>query len=156
MFEIIEQMKNDSNIIGFTASTFDLIHPGHIAMLEEAASRCHFLVVGLLSDPTISRPESKNKPIQSMYERYIMLQSIKVVDMIIPFDTEEDLETMIKMIKPHLRFVGEEYKGQKHTGWDIKGVKIVYNKRRHNYGSSQLRDKIYNEESKKRTSSEKK
>ena len=76
--------------------------------------------------------------------------AIEGVDIIIPFDTEEDLENMIKILKPDVRFVGEEYKGKTHTGHDIKGVKIIYNKREHNYGSSQLREKIYDQEIQKR------
>lgn len=145
MFDIIEKLKKEGKIIGFTASTADLLHCGHIAMIEEAKSHCDFLIFGLLTDPTISRPDTKNKPIQSTYERYVQLQALEAIDMIIPFDTEEDLETMIKMILPHIRLVGEEYKGTKHTGWDIEGVKIIYNKRKHNYGSSQLREKIIQE-----------
>lgn len=146
MFEKIQELKKSGQIIGFTASTFDLLHAGHVSMLEEAKSQCDFLIVGLLTDPTNDRPDSKNKPIQSTYERWIQAQALKSIDMLIPFDTEYDLETMIKMIMPHKRFVGEEYKGTQHTGWDIKGVEIIYNKRAHNYGSSQLRKKIYEQE----------
>jgi len=149
MFETIEKLKKEGKVIGFTASTFDLIHAGHIAMLEEAKSYCDFLVVGLLTDPTISRPDKKNKPVQSILERYIQLQSIRVVDMIVPFDTEEDLETMIKMIMPQIRLVGEEYKGTEHTGWNIEDVQIIYNKRKHNYGTTQLRERIAKAENEK-------
>jgi len=145
MFEKIEQLKREGKRIGFTSSVFDLLHCGHIMMLEETAADCDFLIVGLLTDPTIDRLE-KNKPVQTTYERWVQAQAIKVIDMVIPFDTEEDLETMIKMIKPHVRFVGEEYKGKKHTGWDIKGIEIKYNKREHNYGSRQLREKILEQE----------
>lgn len=146
MFPHIEQLKKEGKIIGFTASTFDLIHAGHCEMLAKAKADCNFLIVGLLTDPTISRPVIKNKPIQSILERYIQLQSIKYVDMIVPFDSEEDLEIMIKLIKPDIRFVGEEYKGTKHTGWDLCPIK--YNDRKHNWGSSQLRKRIYDEEQK--------
>jgi glycerol-3-phosphate cytidylyltransferase len=142
MFEIITKLrKSENKKIGFTASTFDLFTPGHVYMLEVAKSKCDFLIVGLLSDPTISRPDTKNKPIQSIFERYVHLQSIGVVDMIIPFDTEEDLDIMIKMINPDIRIVGEEYKGAKHTGFD--SCKIFYNKRNNPYSSSQLRERIY-------------
>ena len=145
MFELIEKLKKEGKKIGFTASTFDLLHAGHVAMLEEAKSQCDYLIVGLLSDPTNDRDE-KNKPIQSIYERWIQAQALSAIDMLIPFDSEEDLETMIKMIMPHVRFVGEEYKGKQHTGWDIKGVEIIYNRRPHNYGSRQLRSKILQQE----------
>ena len=102
-----------------------------------------------MTDPTISRPDSKNKPIQSILERWFELQAIDGVDEVIPFDTEEDLADMIKILGPDLRFVGEEYKGKPHTGHDIEGTTIIYNKRRHNYGSTQLREKIQESNNKK-------
>jgi glycerol-3-phosphate cytidylyltransferase len=140
MFKKIEELKRKGKKIGFTCSTFDLLHAGHISMLAEAKSQCDYLVVGLLSDPTISRPDTKNKPIQSILERFIQLQAVKYVDLIIPFDTEENICDIVNMIQPDVRFVGEEYKDTKHTGWDL--CPIVYNKRKHNFSSSQLREKI--------------
>ena len=150
IFTEIAKVKEEGYTVGFTASTFDMLHAGHVAMLQECKIDCDLLIVGLLSDPTISRPDLKNKPIQSMLERWIQLQGIEGVDIIVPFDTEQDLEDMIKILRPEVRFVGEEYEGKEHTGWNIEGTRIIYNKRRHNYGSSQLRDKIYEQESKKK------
>ena len=149
IFTEIAKLKEEDNIIGFTASTFDMLHAGHVAMLQEAKAQCNILIVGLLTDPTNDRPESKNSPIQTSLERWIQLQAIDGVDIIVPFDTEEDLENMIKILKPDVRFVGEEYEGKKHTGWNIEGTRIIYNKRSHNYGSTQLREKIYEQESNK-------
>ena len=140
MFKKIEELKKENKTIGFTCSTFDLLHAGHIAMLSEAKAHCDFLIVGLLSDPTISRPESKSKPVQTIYERYIQLQAVKYIDMIIPFDTEENIIDMIKMIEPDIRFVGEEYKGTAHTGWNL--CTIMYNKRKHNYSTTELKNRI--------------
>jgi glycerol-3-phosphate cytidylyltransferase len=140
MFETIEKLKKEGKKIGFTCSTFDLLHAGHIAMLSEAKAYCDFLVVGLLTDPTISRPDTKNKPVQDIYERFIQLQAVKYVDMIIPFDTEENICDIVRMIEPDIRFVGEEYKDTKHTGWDL--CPIMYNKRKHNYSTAELRNRI--------------
>ena len=145
IFKAISDLKKDGKIIGFTASTFDLLHAGHVIMLDEAKTQCDFLIVGLLTDPTKDR-DTKNAPIQTTWERWIQTQALGSIDTIIPFDTEEDLENMIKVLKPDVRFVGDEYKNTKHTGHDIKGVNIIYNKREHNYGSTQLRNKIYNQE----------
>jgi len=139
MFATVEKLKMQGLRVGFTCSTFDLLHAGHIAMLSEAKAHCDYLIVGLLTDPTISRPE-KNKPLQSLYERFIQLQAVKYIDMIIPFETEEDIITMINMIQPNIRFVGEEYKGTEHTGWNL--CPIFYNKRKHNFSSSNLRNKL--------------
>lgn len=94
-----------------------------------------------MTDPTISR-NNKNKPCQTTFERWIQVISNKYVDMVIPFDTERDLENMLKIIKPDIRFVGEEYKGTKHTGSDIADIKIYYNKREHDYSSSRIREAL--------------
>jgi glycerol-3-phosphate cytidylyltransferase len=134
--------KSEGLKIGFTASTFDLLHPGHIVMLSECKANCNFLVVGLLTDPTISRPESKMKPAQTTLERYIQLQAVSYVDCIIPFDTEPDLEQLIKLIMPDIRFVGEEYKGVEFTGKNIEGVELFYNSRRHNFSSTEIKNRL--------------
>ena len=76
-------MKNLKKIVGITFSAFDLLHAGHIRMLAEAKQQCDYLIVGLQTDPTIDRPE-KNKPTQTIVERYIQLQGCKFVDEIIP------------------------------------------------------------------------
>jgi glycerol-3-phosphate cytidylyltransferase len=149
IFKQIAQLKKEGKVVGFTASTFDLMHAGHVIMLQEAKTQCDYLIVGLLTDPTRDRP-NKNYPIQTSWERWIQAQALEAVDRIVPFDTEQDLEDMIRILKPDVRFVGEEYKGTEHTGWDIKGTEIIYNKREHDYGSSQLRNKIFEQECKKR------
>lgn len=140
IFEKLNSLRKEGKRIGFTSSVFDILTPGHVYMLEEAKSWCDYLIVGILTDPTISRPDTKNKPAQSIFERFIQVQGIGVVDYIIPFETEEDLETMIKMIAPDIRIVGEEYKDKDHTG---KGLcEIHYNKRNNPYSSSELRKRI--------------
>jgi len=139
MLSKIESLRKEGKKIGFTASTFDLLHPGHIAMLAESRANCDFLIVGLLTDPTISRPENKEKPIQTTFERFIQIQAVSYVDWLVPFDTEEELEQMLLMIMPDIRFVGEEYKDKDHTGKNIQGIKIFYNKRKHGYSSTELR-----------------
>lgn len=127
---------------GFTASAFDLLHAGHIAMLEEAKNQCDYLIVGLHTDPTIDRP-LKNKPVQSVYERFIQLKGCKFVDEIIPYDTEEDLINLLQMVNPDYRFIGEEYRGKSFTGNQLP-IKMIYTTRRHNFSSSGLRDRIKN------------
>lgn len=140
MFNRIVKLQKEGNVIGFTASTFDVLHAGHVQMLAKASAKCDFLVVGLLTDPTISRPQGKLKPVQSILERYIQLEAIKYVDMIVPFDTQQDLETMIKLIKPDVRFVGQEYKGTKHTGYNL--CYIQYNERSHDWSSTDIKRRL--------------
>ena len=126
--------------IGFTCSTFDLLHAGHIVMLQEAKEHCDYLICGLLTDPTVDRPETKNKPIQTPFERYVQLAGCRFVDEIIPFSTEQEIIDMILTIQPHIRFVGEEYKGTDHTGVGL--CPIHYNKRKHSFSSTDLRKRV--------------
>ena len=139
MFLDKNKLPNDAKI-GFTCSTFDLLHAGHIVMLQEAKSLCDYLVCGLLIDPTVDRPDSKNKPIQSPFERYVQLSSCRYVDEVIPFTTEQEIVDIILTINPDIRIVGEEYRDTDHTG---KGLcPVHYNKRKHSFSSSDLRDRV--------------
>jgi glycerol-3-phosphate cytidylyltransferase len=130
----------DKVVVGFTASTFDLMHAGHVVMLQECKTLCDYLVVGLLADPTLDRPGTKNKPVQSLFERYVQVSACRYVDEVVPFESEKDLEDAILTINPDIRICGEEYKDVHHTG---KGLcPIHYNKRRHSFSSSELRERV--------------
>jgi glycerol-3-phosphate cytidylyltransferase len=134
--------------IGFTASAFDLLHSGHTLMLEEAKTVCNYLIVGLQTDPTIDRP-NKNKPVQTVVERYLQLRACKYVDEIIPYTTEKDLEDILSGMKIDIRMLGEEYKDQDFTGRDIckkRGIELYFNKRDHRFSSSDLRKRVAQEE----------
>ena len=134
---------DDGLIRGITASSFDLLHAGHILMLREAKSVCDYLICALQTDPTIDRPE-KNKPIQSYMERHIQLSAVKYVDEIIPYATEEEWLALLNNLPVHIRIIGEDYRGKDFTGKDA--VPVHYNKRQHNYSTSGLRRKIVNED----------
>ena len=130
--------------VGFTCSAFDLLHAGHVAMLRECKQHCNFLIVGLHVDPTVDRP-SKNKPVQSVYERYMQLKGCEYVDAIIPYETEEDLINIMAIEPIDIRFVGVEYKDTYITGQDIcekRGINIIYNERYHMYSSTELRSRL--------------
>jgi glycerol-3-phosphate cytidylyltransferase len=127
--------------VGIVASSFDLLHAGHILMLYEAKEHCDRLVVALQSDPTIDRPE-KNKPIQGLSERYIQLEACKCVDQIVPYDTEADLYNLLAGLDWDVRFLGMDYIDRTDfTGYDLD-IPIHYCSRRHNYSSSGLRERI--------------
>ena len=102
--------------VGFNCSSFDLFHAGHVTMLKMEKELCDWLVVALQVDPTIDRPGIKNKPTQSVYERYVQVQGCKYVDEILVYETEEDLLNMIKTQKIDIRFLSEEYKDRDFTG----------------------------------------
>ena len=131
--------------IGFTCSTFDLLHSGHISMLRDAKAQCDYLIVGLQSDPTIDRPDTKNKPIQTMFERYLQLKALKYVDEIVPYQTEQDCEDILSTLSLDVRIIGEEYKTKPFTGSDIckkRNIRVHFNKREHRFSSTDLRQRI--------------
>lgn len=130
--------------IGITCSSFDLFHAGHVKMLEEAKQHCDYLIVALQTDPTIDRPE-KNKPIQSVVERWVQVDACKWVDQIVPYTTEQDLEDIFMSFKLDCRIIGDEYEDRDFTAKDIclkREIEIIYNSRDHNWSSSELRNRI--------------
>ncbi len=142
-----------SKITGFTASTFDLLHAGHILMLAEAKSQCDYLIVGLQTNPSIDRPQIKNKPVQSIVERYVQLSAVKYIDEIIVYETERDLEDLLMFLPLNKRFIGEEYHGKDFTGKQIcvdRNIDIIYNSRTHRFSSTELRQRTYQYELEKK------
>jgi glycerol-3-phosphate cytidylyltransferase len=138
----------DCGKIGFTCSTFDLLHAGHITMLEEAKHHCDYLIVGLQNDPTEDRPE-KNKPVQTIVERQIQLAAVKYLDEIVIYNTEQDLLDLLLTLPIDVRVLGDEYKNKDFTGKDIakqRGSKIVYNGRDHSFSSTSLRKRVHKAE----------
>tara|TARA_B100001939_G_scaffold305221_1_gene284046 strand:- start:138 stop:572 length:435 start_codon:yes stop_codon:yes gene_type:complete len=130
--------------VGLTASTFDLLHAGHIEMLREAKSECDYLICGLQIDPSIDRPE-KNRPVQTVVERYTQLSAVRFVDEIIPYLYETDLEDILQMRDIHVRILGEEYRNKDFTGRDIckaRDIELHFNKRDHRFSSSGLRQRV--------------
>jgi glycerol-3-phosphate cytidylyltransferase len=134
--------------IGITFSAFDLLHAGHIKMLEEAKRQCDYLIVALQTDPTLDRPE-KNSPTQSVVERYIQLKGCSHVDEIVPYATEQDLEDILRSFKLDVRIIGNEYKEKNFTGrkyCEEKGIELYYNVRDHRFSSSSLRKEVAEKE----------
>lgn len=137
--------------IGITFSAFDLLHAGHIKMLEEAKRQCDFLIVGLQTDPTLDRPE-KNRPTQTVVERYIQLKGCRFVDEIVPYATEQDLEDVLRSFKIDVRILGDEYKDKNFTGrayCEEKGIELHFNSRDHRFSSSSLRKVVAEKENSK-------
>jgi len=139
--------------IGFNCSSCDLFHAGHVTMLKMEKHMCDYLIVALQVDPTIDRPGIKNKPTQSVYERYVQLQGCKYVDEILVYETENDLLNLIKTQTIHIRFLSEEYKNIDFTGKQYcidNGIEIHFHKREHQYSSTELRNRVYELEKQKR------
>ena len=128
--------------IGLVASCFDLLHAGHCDMLQDAKRVCDYLVVALQEDPSIDRPE-KNKPIQSLLERKILIEAIKYVDEVITYKKESDLELLIKRVKPDIRILGSDYIDKEYTGKDMD-KEVYFHNRNHNWSTTELRERVKN------------
>ena len=130
--------------VGFTCSAFDMLHSGHIQMLRDAREQCDYLICGLQTDPSADRPE-KNRPIQTIVERYTQLKAVQYVDEIIPYATEEDLKDILSMYHIDVRILGDEYREKDFTGKEIckrRDIALYFNKRDHRFSSSELRRRV--------------
>ncbi len=127
--------------IGFVAGAFDLLHPGHILMLLDAAAQCDRLVIGLHIDPSVERPE-KNKPVLNSSDRKMILQALECVYSVRPYKTEADLVAMMKWVNPDIRILGSDWRGKAYTGEHL-GIPIHWHERDHDWSSSALRLRIY-------------
>ena len=137
---------------GFTCSTFDLFHAGHIMMLKEARTQCDYLIVGLQTDPTIDRPTEKNKPIQSVFERYEQLKACKYVDEVLVYATEKDLVDILLSYPINVRILGNEYEHKNFTGRNEcveRGIQFYFNKRDHSFSTTELRQRVVDAEAEK-------
>jgi len=151
IFNKVKQLKAEGKRIGAVFSQFDILHAGAIAMLSEAKNHCDYLIAGLQTDASIDRPDTKNKPVQSIVERQIQLSATRYVDEIVVYQTEKDLEDILLTLPLDVRILGVEYKDKDFTGKDIclrRGIEIIYNSRDHSFSSSSLRKRVAEAEQK--------
>ena len=152
IFNHIKQLKADGKKIGITFSTFDMLHAGHIAMLSEAKNHCDYLICGLQTDPTIDRPDTKNKPIQSIVERQIQLAACRYVDEVVVYQTEQDLVDLLLILPLDVRVLGIEYQDKEFSGQHEcyqRDIELVFNGRDHSISSSSLRKRVVAAETEK-------
>ena len=145
IFNHIKELKAQGKKIGITFSTFDMLHAGHIAMLSEAKNHCDYLIAGLQTDPTIDRPDTKNRPVQSIVERQIQLAACRYVDEVVVYQTEQDLVDLLLILPLDVRILGVEYAQKDFTGKNEcfqRDIEIVYNGRDHSFSSSSLRKRV--------------
>jgi glycerol-3-phosphate cytidylyltransferase len=145
IFNRIKELKAEGKKIGITFSTFDMLHAGHIAMLAEAKNHCDYLIAGLQTDPTIDRPDTKNKPVQSIVERQIQLAACRYVDEVVIYQTEQDLVDLLLILPLDVRVLGVEYAEKDFTGRkesQSRGIEIIFNGRDHSFSSSSLRKRV--------------
>ena len=145
IFNHIKELKAQGKKIGITFSTFDMLHAGHIAMLAEAKNHCDYLIAGLQTDPTIDRPDTKNKPVQSIVERQIQLAACRYVDEVVVYQTEQDLVDLLLILPLDVRVLGVEYAEKDFTGrkeCQSRDIDIIFNGRDHSFSSSSLRKRV--------------
>ena len=153
IFNHIRKLKDDGKKIGITFSTFDMLHAGHIAMLAEAKNHCDYLIAGLQTDPTIDRPNTKNKPVQSIVERQIQLAACRYVDEVVVYQTEQDLVDLLLILPLDVRVLGVEYQDKEYTGKQegaVRGIVPIFNGRDHSFSSSGLRQRVVSAETDKK------
>lgn len=138
----------DGKRVGITASCFDLFHAGHIMMLRDAKQVCDYLIVALQTDPTLDRP-TKNKPVQSVFERFVQVSGCRYVDEVVVYATEKDLLDVLQSYPIDVRILGEEYKDQPFTGHELTSMEFYFNSRRHSFSTSDLRARVVNAENAK-------
>jgi glycerol-3-phosphate cytidylyltransferase len=151
IFNKVQELKAQGLRIGFTASQFDMLHAGHVAMLSEAKNHCDYLIAGLQNNAAWDRLE-KNAPIQSIVERQIQLAATRYVDEIVVYNTEKDLEDILLTLPIDVRILGVEYQDKEFTGKDIcnkRNIKLIFNSRDHSFSSSSLRKRVAEAESKR-------
>lgn len=145
IFNKIRELKDKGLKIGITFSTFDMLHAGHVAMLAEAKNHCDYLIAGLQTDPTIDRPDTKNKPVQSIVERQIQLAACRYVDEVVVYQTEQDLVDLLLILPLDVRVLGVEYEHQDFTGKKecfMRNIELIFNGRDHSFSSSSLRKRV--------------
>jgi glycerol-3-phosphate cytidylyltransferase len=154
IFNKVKELKDKGLTIGITFSQFDLLHAGHIAMLAEAKNHCDYLICGLQNNASWDRPQ-KNAPIQSLVERQIQLSAVRFVDEIVVYNTEKDLEDILLTLPLDVRILGVEYMQTEFTGRAIcekRNIKLVFNSRDHSFSSTNLRERVWQNENTKRYS----
>ena len=145
IFNKIKELKAEGKKIGIVFSTFDLLHAGHIAMFADAKNHCDYLIAGLQTDPTIDRPDTKNKPVQSIVERQIQLAACRYVDEVVVYQTEQDLVDLLLILPIDIRVLGVEYEDKEYTGKQEgyqRGIQPIFNERDHSFSSSSLRKRV--------------
>jgi len=152
IFNNAKKLKTEGKRIGIVFSAFDMFHAGHVAMLSEARNHCDYLIAGLQTDPTIDRPDTKNRPVQSIVERQIQLAACRYVDEVVIYQTEQDLIDLLLILPVDVRILGVEYEHKDFTGRQechARGIDIIFNGRDHSFSSSSLRKRVAHAETEK-------
>ena len=139
----------DGKRVGITAGAFDLCHAGHMLVFKEAKEICDYLIIALQDDPSHTpadyRGKKKNRPIMTLEERKIILESVKYIDEVVVYNSAQELYDLLVGLKPDVRIIGADWKGKEYTGHDLP-IEMYFNSRDHNFSTTALRERIYQAE----------
>ena len=130
----------DKTIVACCGGAFDLIHYGYTVTFKEACRHCDKFIIFLQRDPSETR-YTKYKPVVPYYERYETLMSIKYIDEVYMYQTEEELYDLMKFFSPDVRILGEDYIGKPFTGDDLPH-KVIYTTRSHERSTTYIKQLI--------------
>jgi len=140
VYKKLKSVKPHKDVVAFTAGNFDIIHPGYTATFEEAKRHCDKFIVFLHGDPSSTR-NTKYKPVVPYYDRYKMLMSIKHIDEVYMYQTEEELLELMKTFNLDVRILGEDYLGKPFTGDDLNH-EVIYTTRSHEWSTTKFKNRI--------------
>ncbi len=140
VYKQIKSVNFGKEVVAFTAGNFDIIHPGYTATFEEAKKHCDKFIVFLHGDPSSTR-NTKYKPVVPYYDRYKMLMSIRHIDEVYMYQTEEELLELMKTFDLNVRILGEDYLGKSFTGDDLDH-EVIYTTRSHEWSTTKFKNRI--------------
>lgn len=121
----------------FVNGTFDVLHRGHLDLLNYAKSLGDYLVVGIDTDNRVREKKGLSRPVNSVEDRALMLINLKAVDEVQQFSTDEELETMVKSVKPDIMVVGSDWKGKSVIG-SFYASKLIFFDRINDYSTTRI------------------
>ena len=121
----------------WTNGCFDILHRGHIELFKYAKSLGDELVVGVDSDKKVKLDKGEDRPINNLQDRMLMLQSIKYVDKVIPFDSTKELNDTIKWYRPDIMVIGADWRGKEVIG-EIFADKLIFFDRIKGYSTTKI------------------
>lgn len=129
---------------GFVCGVFDMYHAGHVLMLKECKKNCDYLVVALNKAENIdySINPNKTKPLYSIEERLMIMESCSFVDEVLTYNSEEELYSLMENLNLGVRFLGDDYKGKLITGSDLN-IPIYYTDRSHGLSTSKYKKLLF-------------
>ena len=120
-------MENSKKIV-WVNGTFDVVHIGHIKLLEFAKSLGDFLVVGIDRDDRVRQKKGPSRPVNPDWARMMMIKAIKPVDKVVTFDSDESLRDWIRTFKVDVIVVGEEYQDKEVIGSELVNETVYFEK----------------------------